>query len=95
MDQARHYRSVESDELGTRFFNEALRALRALERTPLAGSPHAGELAGIPGLRSWPVPRFPVRWCYFSLVGELDMVRLLVDGRDLPAELTTEATAPE
>lgn len=90
--QAHHCRSIEGPELATRFFNEAL---RALERAPLAGPGHVGEVADIPGLRSWPVPRFPVRWYYFATSEVIDVVRLLVDRRDLAAVLNPEPEGPD
>ncbi len=88
VDQAAYYRAQAGPELARRFFDHAIRAVRAIERSPGAGSPHAGEVTEIPRLRSWPVRGFPVRWYYFwSEAAGIDVVRLLADGRDIAALL--------
>ena len=83
MDDTRYYRKVGGDDLGERFFAAALAALRAAERRPNVGSPGLGELCDLPGLRSWRVERFPLRWYYFIGDDRLDVVRLLADAQDL------------
>ncbi len=81
----RYYRSAGGDALGERFFDAALASIRSLERSPLVGSTAIGEMCQVPGLRSCPAKKFPVRWHYFVADGHLDVVRLLSDARDLPA----------
>lgn len=92
IDSTRYYRSVGGDDLGERFFDAAFASLRTIERAPNIGSPAIGELCDVPGLRSWRVKGFPIRWYYFVAEGHLDVVRLLADARDLSEIL--EGTDP-
>jgi toxin ParE1/3/4 len=85
--RTRYYRSAGGDGLGERFFDSTLAALRVVERMPGIGSPLAGEMCDIPGLRSFPVKGFPVRWYFFVGGDHLDVVRLLSDWQDLTAIL--------
>ncbi len=95
VDQTAYYRSHGGEDLARRFFDHAIRAVRAIERNPGAGSPYAGEVADIPGLRSWPVQGFPARWYYFNAASTwIDIVRLLVDGRDV-APLLRHGAPPD
>ena len=73
--------------LAAQFFDSARAAINELERMPGMGSPRFGQLAGIDGLRSWPIARFPVRWCYFEQPDYIDMVRVLGERQDIVAIL--------
>jgi toxin ParE1/3/4 len=88
VERTRHYRSCGGEPLGERFFDAAVASVRAIERNPGIGSPLAGETSDTPGLRSWPVKAFPVRWHYFAKEDYVDVVRLLADAQDLPTALT-------
>ena len=72
-----HYRRVGGDELAVRFVEAAESSLRRIERSPGIGSPRIGELSEVPGLRSWPMKGFPIRWYYFIADDRLDVVRLV------------------
>ena len=85
--RTRHYRREGGDSLGERFFDAAIAALGAIGRMPSAGSPHVGELCGIPGLRVRRVTGFPCSWLYFVTNNHVDVVRLLADAQDLPTIL--------
>jgi toxin ParE1/3/4 len=91
VENTRYYRLAGGDRLGERFFDAAIAALRAAERLPNAGSPRLGDLCEMPGLRSWRVKGFPLRWYYYvvdeRLDDRLDVVRLLADAQDLTDQL--------
>ena len=87
IDKTGHYLSAEGEELAERFVDSALASLRSIERMPGIGSPLVGEMCDIPGLRSWQVKGFLVRWYYLIADDHLDVVRLLADAQDLPATL--------
>jgi toxin ParE1/3/4 len=87
VEKTLHYRRSGGEALGERFFNAALAAVRVVERNPGTGSPLEGTVCEIPGLRSWPVVGFPVRWYYFVFDDHLDVVRLLAEAQDLEAVL--------
>ena len=73
--------------LAERFFQSAREAIKTIERTPGIGSPRLGQLAGVDGLRSWPLNDFPVRWFYFDRPDFVDVVRLLGERQDIAAIL--------
>ena len=58
-----------------------------LRRHPGTGSPRYGLQLGIPGLRSWPVKKFP--HIIFYMVDEVSVVvlRLLHQANDIPSHL--------
>ena len=87
IERTTSHRDQGGDQLGTRFFDSAAASLRAIQKTPGAGSPRIGELCEIPGLRVRRVTGFPCGWFYFVHANHLDVVRLLADARDLPAIL--------
>ena len=88
VERTRYYRTEGGADLGARFFDAAVGSLRAIERMPRAGSPRAGELAGIPDLRVRRVQGFPVGWFYFVRSDHVDVVRLLADAQNLPVILS-------
>ena len=87
LERTRYYRREGGAELGTQFFDAAVRTLDAIGRMPGAGSPQLGELCEIPGLRVRRVTGFPCGWFYFLATDHVDVVRLLADAQDLPAIL--------
>ena len=88
VERTLRYRKEGGDELGARFFDAAIAALDAIGRMPGAGSPRAGELCEIPGLRMRRIIGIPCSWFYFITVDHIDVVRLLADAQDLPALLS-------
>jgi toxin ParE1/3/4 len=85
-----YHRRIGGDELGLRFVEAAESSLRRIERSPGIGSPRISELCEVPGLRSWPVKGFPIRWYYLIADDRLDVVRLLADAQDLIGLLEKE-----
>jgi toxin ParE1/3/4 len=91
IERTHYYRLEGGDRLGERFFDAAIAALRAIGRTPGAGSPGVGELCGIPDLRTRRVVGFPSCWFSFVAQDHVDIVRLLADAQDLPTILADTA----
>lgn len=89
VERTRYSRREGGDELGSRFFDAAIASLQAIGRMPGAGPPQIGELCDIPGLRCRRVAGFPYGWFYFIAARHVDVVRLLADARDLPANLAS------
>ena len=90
IETARDYAAQGGAALGERVFDAAVAALGPIQRIPGIGSLRLGALAGIPGLRSWPVEGFALRWFYFEAEECLDVVRLLGERQDLAAILGEE-----
>lgn len=85
--RARYDRSASGASVAERFFDAAIAAIQQAEQMPGLGSPRAGELSGIAGLRVVHVSGFPSGWFYLIRDDHLDVVRLLADAQDLPALL--------
>ena len=83
VERTRHYRGAAGSELGTRFFDAAIAALRSIEETPGIGSPKIGELIGVPEVRRIGVHGFPCGWLYMERPHVLDVVRLLADRQEV------------
>ena len=90
VETARYYAEQGGPELGERVFDAAVAALGPIQRIPGTGSPRLGSFTGIPGLRSWGVEGFPLRWFYFEADSFLDVVRLLGERQDIAAILGEE-----
>jgi toxin ParE1/3/4 len=87
IERTKYYRVEGGDELGSSFFDAAISALRAIEKMPGAGSPRAGELFEVTGLRIRRIAGFPCGWFYFVRAEYVDIVRLLSSTQDLHAIL--------
>ena len=83
IEKASHYVRTAGAEVGSRFFDGAIDALRSLEEMPGIGSPTVGELAGVADLRRVGIKGFPCGWLHFERADRLDVVRLLADRQDL------------
>ncbi len=89
IDEALDFYLREASERAALGFIDAVeRAFRAIARTPAAGSPrHAYEL-GLPGLRHWPLRRYPYLVFYVEQQDHIDVWRVLHAQRDIPAWMT-------
>lgn len=90
VERTRHDRDAGGPEFGTRFFEAAIAALRAIEATPGIGSPRIGEMIGVPEVRRIGVQGFPCGWLYVDRPEVLDVVRLLADRQDVAVLLEIE-----
>lgn len=85
-----HYLQDASAEVATSFIGAVDTGLQYIEHHPGAGSPRYGELLDTPGLRSWLVSRFPYILFYIERDAHLDVIRLLHQHSDIPAQLRTD-----
>lgn len=90
VERTQHYRDAGGPDLGARFFDAAIAALRAIEDAPGIGSPRIGEMIGVPEVRRIGVDGFPCGWLYLELSDSLDIVRLLADRQDVAVLLETD-----
>ena len=93
VDRTRYYRTESGEDVGRRFFDAAIAALRDIELMPGAGSSRVGELCDAPGLRVRRIEGFLCGWFYFVTPSHADVVRLLGDSQDMLAILG--GTTPE
>ena len=88
--EARYYRKEAGARVAVKLVKATNAALDQLELDPGIGSPAAGRLLGIAGLRTWRVGKFPLLWFYFERTDHLDVVRLLGERQNVAAILGAE-----
>jgi toxin ParE1/3/4 len=82
-----HYLKEAGGKVATAFVFAANAALAHISEYPSTGSPRYGQLLDIPGLRSWLVRTFPYTFFYVVHEKHLDVIRLLHQNTDIPAQL--------
>jgi toxin ParE1/3/4 len=86
IDDAIAYYLKEQAQLAALAFVDALEdAYALLGRHPAVGAPRYGIELDVPGLRSWPLPRFPYVIFYVEREDHIDVWRVLHGRRDIPA----------
>lgn len=79
-----HYLAVTGADVALGFVDALEVALLHLSRHPATGSPKYALELNLPGLRSWPLGRFPYLVFYFERAQEVEIWRVLHDMLDLP-----------
>lgn len=80
-----HYLAEGSEHAAMGFVDALEQAYGHISRHPATGSPrHAHEL-NLPGLRSWPLARYPHLVFYVERTDRIDVWRVLHGQRDIPA----------
>lgn len=82
-----HYRAEGGDALALRFVDSLESAVVHLSRHPLSGSLRFAYELEVPGLRSWPLRRFPYLLFYVDVDTHVDVWRILHARQDVPAWL--------
>jgi toxin ParE1/3/4 len=69
-------------------FIDALRAAYThIGRHPATGSPRYAHELSLPGLRSWPLKRYPYLVFYVERADHADVWRVLNEQRDIPVSM--------
>ncbi|TDN63969.1 type II toxin-antitoxin system RelE/ParE family toxin [Paraburkholderia sp. BL10I2N1] len=90
-DELTHYFLDEgSEDAALRFIGEIERAYAHLARHPSTGSPRYAYEMDIPGLRSWPLVRYPHLIFYIERKHHVEVWRVLNGKRDIPAWLSSD-----
>lgn len=76
-----------AEQAALRFVDALEQAYLQLGRQPASGSLRYARELGIPGLRSWPLRRFPYLVFYLEREDHVDAWRVLHGRRDVPAWL--------
>lgn len=92
-EAASHYASEGGVGLEERFLNALEAAITHIARHPATGSTRYAVELGLPGLRCWPLKRFPHLVFYAERDDALEVWRVLHQSRDLPAWLQGEPPA--
>ena len=86
VDQAiDHYLDEGGERVGLGFIDALERAYRHIARHPASGSPRYAQDLDLPGLRVWPLKRYPHLVFYVERDDHIDVWRVLHSQRDLPA----------
>jgi len=86
VDEAVAYYLAESAEVAALGMIDALeKAYLHISRHPATGSPRYAHESNLPGLRSWPVARYPYLIFYVEHTDHIDVWRVLNWQRDIPA----------
>lgn len=86
VEDALAYDMAQNAEAAALGFIDALeRAYTYLGRHPATGSPRYAHELNLPGLRSWPLTRYPYLVFYVERADHVDVWRVLQGQRDIPA----------
>ena len=86
VDQAiDHYLDEGGERVGLSFIEALEKAYRPIARHSASGSPRYAPELDLPGLRAWPLKRYPYLVFYVERDDHIDVWRVLHSQRDLPA----------
>ena len=84
-DAIAYYLSQDADPAALGFIDALEKAYAHLSRHAAAGSPRYAHELNLPGLRSWPLTRYPYVVFYIDRNDYIDIWRVLHGQRDIPA----------
>ncbi len=85
-----HYLAEQAPEAALRWVDALEAAYRHVQRHPGTGSPRYAHELNLPGLRAWPLKRFPYLVFYRETDAHIEVWRVLHMERDIPAWLREE-----
>ncbi len=85
-----HYLTVAGERVALRFVDEVERAFGHIGRHPLSASDRYAHELDLPGLRFWPLRRFPYLVFFVDGPPHVDVWRVLQAERDLPYWLKSD-----
>ncbi|KWN79800.1 type II toxin-antitoxin system RelE/ParE family toxin [Burkholderia ubonensis] len=92
-DELTHYLVDEgSEQAASGFIDEIEIAYARLAQHPNIGSPRYGYELDIPGLRSWPLERYPHLIFYIEREDHVEVWRVLNGKRDIPVWLSSDGS---
>jgi toxin ParE1/3/4 len=94
IDQALAYYTGHAPDLAPALLDALEAAFKAIAGRPTAGSPRFAHELDLQGLRGWIVKRFPYIVFYIEHEASIDVLRVLHQRRDIPAELTEAPIVP-
>lgn len=80
-----YYLSEASEAVALGFIDALERAYNHIGRHPATGSPRYAHELNLPGLRAWPLTRYPQLVFYVEHPEHIDVWRVLHGQRDIPA----------
>lgn len=80
-----HYLAEDAEQAALGFVEALEVAFHHIGRHPATGSPRYAHELDLPGLRSWPLTRYPYLVFYIEREDRVDVWRVLHGQRDIPA----------
>ena len=80
-----HYLLTAGETAAFGLIDAVERAYGHITRYPVSGSPRYAHELGLPGLRAWPLKRYPYVVFYVERDDHIDIWRVLHAARDIPA----------
>lgn len=84
-DAVVHYLAEGAETAALGFIDALENAYRHIGRNPATGSPRYAHELNLPGLRSWPLTRYPYLVFYVEHIDHVAVWRVLHWQRDIPA----------
>jgi toxin ParE1/3/4 len=84
-DVVAHYIAEGAEAAALGFINASEKAYRHIGLHPAISSPRYAHELNLPGLRSWPLTRYPYLVFYVERPDRVDVWRVLHGQRDVPA----------
>ena len=84
-DAVAHYLTEDAASAALGFIDALEKAYSHIARHPATGSPRYAHELNLPGLRSWPLVRYPYLVFYVERPDHIDVWRVLNGQRDIPA----------
>lgn len=85
-----HYLAEAGEQVALQFVDALQNAYRHIGRHAATGSPRYAHALDLPGLRFWPLRRFPHLVFYVDRPDHVDVWRVLHGARDIPASLLAQ-----
>jgi len=86
-DAVAHYLDEDAEAAALGFIDALENAYSHIGRHPSTGSPRYAHELNLPGLRSWPLTRYPHLVFYVEHPDHVDVWRVLHGQRDIPARM--------
>jgi toxin ParE1/3/4 len=80
-----YYLAEQAPKAALGFVDALEKAYARIARHPAAGSPRYAHELDLPGLRAWPLGRYPYLVLYVERPDTIDIWRVLHEHRDIPA----------
>lgn len=93
-DAVYYYLSEAGEQVALGFIEALEHAFLQLATQPAIGSPRYAHELNLPGLRSWPLQRYPYLIFYVDQPNHIDVWRVLPSQRDIPAWLREDNDSP-
>lgn len=90
-DAVDHYLNEASEQVALGFIDALEQAYKHITRHPATGSTRYAHKLDLPGLRSWPLKRYPFLIFYVEQTDHIDIWRVLHGQRDIPSWLQEES----